>query len=996
MLQLQNTKDQAQRIAALLIHGLHRDPTLFETCTLGARSRIIDLMDTSLPDLYRIHGIDEGKADFQKIDVLRGLINVVTSEIDQAATHFISVDTLDGDRNDFHGVLGRHRTLLAPVMPAELQRRRLKEVFDAVQELRGEEGPELVGAHDRAAEALTQLSDELQSAGPFAQRAFTGLVEHLQTLTQEVYRTSSVTDPASLSAHPTAKKYPLRRVGEELRLALSVENRGPGQAVDAYLDELDAVGVRLAADTLVIGTLMPGRVTTSILAVADGTDGQALVEGTLRWRDSDGSERSRRFDAVFAAQRSNIDWDRLEQPYDLEPVSTAAEFVGRRETLIELQDLALATRIGNAFLTGQKRVGKTSIVLTLRSVLRERDEDLAVVYIEAGAYVAPDGARTIAQLGRSLCEELGECDRRLGGAEIPEFADTLAPFKGFVGQLRTRVPKLRVLVVLDEFDELPVELYRRGPVGDALFLSMRTLAGLEHIGFVLVGGEKIGPIVDAQGDVLNKFQSYSVSYFDRERHWDDFCDLVREPVVDWLEVTDEAIVRLFELTSGHPYFTKMVCRELFKLMRRRRDAHATTDEIATAADAAIEGAGVPNFTHFWEDGIVDTGESVEEISIRRRKLLLAYAESVEAGSCKIAVVQERAALYGLDEFETRDLLREFVRRGVLLQDNEHISARVGLFDRWLARYGVSAITTTFTDPDAILRARQRDREEHVGPGEIAQLVQGWGVYRGSQITTEDVRGWLNQFDSIRAQRLMFGILQAVRFYDSTRIRAKLREAHGVVRRGLTRTYQQGKLKRDDIVISYLGEVGKSGARYARLYADENGIYTDQVVDHSKLPERLADERVQALVLIDDLLGSGQQACEFLKELDAKVGGMLENRGVKCVFVTLCGFGEAERRVTETIERLRMPVDMHICDPLGEEERCFSDRSTAFPDTAERVEARGIAESVGKRLQRRQPLGYGGVQATVVFEDSCPNSTLPILWESKGSWRALFPRHHNPA
>lgn len=170
---------------------------------------------------------------------------------------------------------------------------------------------------------------------------------------------------------------------------------------------------------------------------------------------------------------------------------------------------------------------------------------------------------------------------------------------------------------------------------------------------------------------------------------------------------------------------------------------------------------------------------------------------------------------------------------------------------------------------------------------------------------------------------------------------------------------------------------------------------DQVVDHATLPERLAEERVQALVLIDDLLGSGQQAGEFLRDLDGKVGGMLENRGVKCVFVALCGFSEAERRVTEAIEHLRMSVEVHICDPLGEKERCFSDRSAAFPEAAERAEARGIAESEGRRLQRRQPLGYGGVQATAVFEDSYPNSTLPILWDISRGRRALFPRHHEP-
>lgn len=996
LFQQQRSKEQGQRVGALLVHALSRDEHLFDDYGIAVRQKTIDLIDTSVPELYRQHGIDSRQPDFEKVPLLRSLVPSALAELEAAARQFVSLDTFDADRNEFQRAFGSHRILLAPLLPNELKRRKLKEVFDVVQDLKSEDGPDLVGVYSRAREALDQFAGELDTAGPFAREVFGGLVHRLGELTETVYRTSSVTDPASLVAASTSKKYPLYRAGEDLRLAVMVENRGPGQALDAHIDELASEGVSLTADTVALGGLMPGRVTVGIPAQTVASDGEALIAGVLRWKDSDGEPREHAFDLLFDAQRSDIDWDGLEQPYDLEPVSTARELVGRSETLGELQDLALGSRVGNAFLTGQKRVGKTSIVLTLRSTLRDTHPDLAVVYLEAGAFVAPGGAQTIAQLGRSLCEELRGSDPCFDGVDIPDFSDTLAPLRGFIGQLRTRAPKLRVLLILDEFDELPLELYRRGPVGDALFLSLRTLAGQDHIGFVLVGGEKMDPIVDSQGDVLNKFQNHPVSYFDRERHWDDFCDLVRVPVASWLEITDEALVSLFGLTAGHPYFTKMVCQQLFKLMKRRRDAHATDEEIALAGDTAIELAGIHNFAHFWEDGIVASGEEVEEVSIRRRKFLLAYAESIEGGDRQLEAIQKRAGSYGLDDFEAREMLREFERREVLVCRSGEVRARVGLFDSWLARYGVRAITTTFTDPDAILNARRRDREEYVAAEEITELVKTWGLYRGSVITAQDVRAWLNQFDSIRSQRLMFRILQGVRFYDAGRIRARLKDAHGIVRRGLTQRIEPGRLKRDDIVVSYLGDVGKSGAHYARLYADENGIYTEQVVDHDRLAERLQDGGIQAVVLIDDLLGSGEQASEFLKELDRKVGGMLHNRGVKTVFVALCGFPHAERRVAEEIDRLRIPLELHLCEPLGETDRCFSESSAIFPGEAERVEARGIAESHGKRLQRRQPLGYRGVQATVVFEESCPNSTLPILWDSKPDWRALFPRHHTPS
>ncbi len=71
---------------------------------------------------------------------------------------------------------------------------------------------------------------------------------------------------------------------------------------------------------------------------------------------------------------------------------------------------------------------------------------------------------------------------------------------------------------------------------------------------------------------------------------------------------------------------------------------------------------------------------------------------------------------------------------------------------------------------------------------------------------------------------------------------------------------------------------------------------------------------------------------------------------------------------------------------------FSEESDAFLNEADRVEARGIAESYGKRLQRKWPLGHKDVQAALVFDESCPNGTLPILWDTRSGWPALFPRH----
>ncbi len=100
---------------------------------------------------------------------------------------------------------------------------------------------------------------------------------------------------------------------------------------------------------------------------------------------------------------------------------------------------------------------------------------------------------------------------------------------------------------------------------------------------------------------------------------------------------------------------------------------------------------------------------------------------------------------------------------------------------------------------------------------------------------------------------MFGVLEAVNFYDGGRIREKLAEAHAVAVRGVRQRLESGRLKRDEFVVSYLGGPAKSGARYARLYADQNNIYADHVQELGNLQEPLSKETCQALIIVDDFL-----------------------------------------------------------------------------------------------------------------------------------------------
>lgn len=982
---------EAKRVAAVLLVALAADDDVLEQADVGRRARLLDLIRTAFGSELRKYDIEVDAQAHVFIGQLAAVFPQVLDEIESATNGFVEPNRFQADRNRLQASIGRHRPLIDPLVSSELTKQRLAEVLDAVEAVIDARGPDLVSAHSRAIELVDSRATEIESSGGAARQVLKPAFERLRSLVSQVFNESPVTRPASLTVAAANKKYPLHSAGSPLRLYLAINNAGPGQALDVYLDKLEAIGVELVSDTSPIGTMMPGHLSTYLEArVLEPDEGVAFLGGVVKWTNSDGSAGLSAFEVTFSAQRADIDWDSLVQPYDLEPVASDHEFAGRGDVLGQLRGLVARTRVGNAFVLGQKRVGKTSIVLAFKRYL-ETQGDVVPVYLEAGTFVATDGLSSIQSMGVALCEELQAADQRFADLEVPEFRDNLAPVKSFIGHARRHHPKLRVVFLIDEFDDLPVELYRRGAVGDALFLSLRTLAGLEHVGFVLVGGEKMAPIVTAQGQRLNKFENLRITLFDREQHWGDFADLVRFPTREWLEISDDALVYLFEATHGHPYFTKLVCQQLFQIMHESRDAHVAVVEMQRATDRAEAKAGEQNFAHFWEDGVVGSGVEVEEVSVRRRIWLLALARALRDGDSEAAGVRRKAADYGLGADEIDNLERDFERRGIVEEVDGQLRAQVPFFGRWLAHVGVHDLVTTFADPGAVLNARARAERDEVTASEVAILTSSWGSYRGRTIASDEVRSWLSQFETPRARRLMFKVLQAVRFYDAATIRARLREAHGIVRRDSVHRLDNGR-RRNDIVVSFLGEINKSGVRYARLYAQENSIYTDRVVDHAKLPEVLKDDGVQTLVLVDDLVASGQQASEYLADLDRKVGGLLAKRGIKVVFVAIAGFGVAERRLEEQVAGLDMRVAVHICETLGDSDRLFSEDSTAFADDAERLEARGIAESYGRGLERKNPLGYGDAQAAIVFEESCPNGSLPILWGKRNDFSPLFPRH----
>ena len=458
-------------------------------------------------------------------------------------------------------------------------------------------------------------------------------------------------------------------------------------------------------------------------------------------------------------QRVGIDWDTLKdrQPYSLEAVETEEQLVGRGDVIKSLLNRLRAEKIESSIICGQRRVGKTSIARILQQKLQQI-EGYITIFIGIGALNTLTPDKFVNSLGDAILLEIAAQDFSDKASNIV-FDGSLAPLTPYMKTFHRSRPDIRFVVILDEFDDVPPELYRYTPIANTFFQNLRSLSSEGYIAFVLVGGENM-LLIQQSTDKLNKFDTVRVDYFDKGRYWNDFQDLVRRPTNGHLEYSDDAVQSLYEFSEGNPYYTNLICRQVYAHACEDRNSYISTDEVEHAAVESLDALQASSVNHFWKDGIrVDDPARRDEIETQRRKFLLGFADA-RRRSRNVVTRQELNATDVLkSEPAVGELIDSFVSRGVLIEENSGFRLKPRYFERWLVDHGNQLITSSSIDERAIAALRKADEEAYVRDGELVELCKLWGLYRGNRIESQDVRNWLSQFEGNREQRLMFHLLK---------------------------------------------------------------------------------------------------------------------------------------------------------------------------------------------------------------------------------------------
>lgn len=804
------------------------------------------------------------------------------------------------------------------------------------------------------------------------------------------------------SSQDIEKRYPIHHQNSVIEVPISIVNDGPGIAQDVRLTYA-ADNCTIENDETYLGSVDPGpRVVMLDISLAD-PQSELWIEVEVTWKIvGESKSHSKSFSMSIRGQRTDIDWNtvsRQNPPYSLEVVDEK-DFYGRHDVLNQIVGRLTSTDMESCFVTGQKRVGKSSLVRAVQSRIEriESSTNYRVLYLESGEFRHSSGTETLSELG-SLLESffVSALDREYSW-EPQDYSSSLTALNRLVQKIVESKPAERFIVILDEFDEINESLYLHGELASTFFLNLRTLASKQNMAFVLVGAEKMPYLMSSQGERLNKFRSISLDSFDIETEWPDYRDLVQKPVENLLTIHDEALRQIYKLTDGHPYFSKALCVSVFEQAVNSRDAEVSVHDIANASQNLVKGLDTNAFAHYWRDGASGDFKNVEIVSTKRCKVLMAWARTVRRDNKPVREELRKSLTTGGQDIDLRRELEAFCSRGVFKDTNGEYGPTVELFGRWLRNGGFSSLANSQLGEEYDSEKQQIEDRAWVQADEVVALANQWSHYQGKKISTDDIRNWIQQVDSNVHQRYLFTLLKSVRFVSDEHMIESFHEAYKSISERFPWMRESRRIKRSDIYVTFVGGLTRSGVYYARKFALANRITTSNVVNIEDLNAKLNESDgniVSSVVIVDDMIGTGDGLVEGLRSTQERLKEVGIGYRIPLYISIFCATTEGERNVTRHINSNFEECELLIHEILDDSHYAFKSEIGIWDSKNDYDRAKTLVLDLGARVDRRRSLGFKGQGLLLVFSRNCPNNSLPILYgngrTNDAPWIPLFPR-----
>lgn len=382
---------------------------------------------------------------------------------------------------------------------------------------------------------------------------------------------------------------------------------------------------------------------------------------------------------ALSQKRSSDEIGRIENPYVPGLILEQRDplFVGRTELARQMGTALHSDHPPTFFLTGERRIGKSSILKQLPILLGSRY--LPIFYDLQSTGITSSIAALLATIAEEVHDTLltrGMLVHKLDYDDLRDdlreneavayhrFSHWLKEVEGVLAQ------EERVLLLLfDEFEKL-AEAEQKGYLDLALLFNWfrSVIQHQSHIVLLFSGVKSIAEMGAQWAGYFVNVELLRVSFLLPE----EARKLVAHPVPDFPgehifgpEVTEE-IVRV---TGGHPFLIQALCSALVTRLNRYSRQKARIDDVMASVDEIFKKWGDSYFGDLWE-------------RTDREQRLCLKAVCTAPGSCDVDYIRQYCEL---DEVTLVFTLEKLLKRDLLCRDAGEYRIAAPIFAQWLAQ-----------------------------------------------------------------------------------------------------------------------------------------------------------------------------------------------------------------------------------------------------------------------------------------------------------------------
>ncbi|MCP4359079.1 MAG: SUMF1/EgtB/PvdO family nonheme iron enzyme [Chloroflexi bacterium] len=514
---------------------------------------------------------------------------------------------------------------------------------------------------------------------------------------------------------------------------------------------------------------------------------------------------------------------RIPNPYIVgTPIPSPALFYGRAPILSFVRDTLNPPQQRVVVLYGMRRIGKTSVLYELQ---RRLSDEFHSVYFDLMGQAGRPLPHALYEIANHIADSLDE--------DPPARFTDLFQFRDYLETACNKSPDGKpILLLLDEFDDLSDQEINKDAAAFTLFDYLRDLLNVDlPVAFVFVVGRRLTELPQNFQSILKQAPYRKISYLSEK----DTHILITKPVAEYLTFTDTAVDTITNLTSGHPYFTQLICFELFRRGMNREDKTIRPRDVTAVLDEAIE-TGKGGLAWLWD-----------ALPLAERFVMSAIAEiSGPSATASTEDVRNLLARYdlkflGLEITEAPNLL---VQWEILRDTGSGYRFSVDLVRRWIAQE--HPLAQARREVEIIVpranRYFENAREAHQA-GELTLAIEDY--QRTLVANPNHVRAQLGLAQALEEQGEVQAAHQAFRkAYELDQANSAESLAHSFDELA-AKDVQHGRLEEAAKKLERAQTVSATDTRIMRLSELQDSITRDQ----KKRQHRFRQMRLAAIILV---------------------------------------------------------------------------------------------------------------------------------------------------